>query len=80
MMVFLACCLAPSFVDAVVVNTTEELVDAVVQANLGGDKEILVRDGTYTLDNMLYILVDDFDKLPRPQGEGYDIGAHEYRP
>jgi hypothetical protein len=40
---------------AIVVSNANELVDAIVIANQGGDKEILLKDGTYTLDDMLWI-------------------------
>jgi hypothetical protein len=42
--------------DTVVVNTVDELQNAVAQANSnGGNRLILVADGTYTLDTGLYI-------------------------
>ncbi len=40
---------------AVVVGTAGELAAAVQQANAGGDKTIVLRDGVYTLDQMLWI-------------------------
>ncbi|MDD5555812.1 MAG: NosD domain-containing protein [bacterium] len=40
---------------AVTVGTAAELAAAVAAANAGGDPEILLRDGTYTLDDMLWI-------------------------
>lgn len=40
---------------AVVVGTAGELASAVQQANAGGDKNIVIRDGVYTLGDMLYI-------------------------
>ncbi|NIM15320.1 MAG: hypothetical protein GTO45_25365 [Candidatus Aminicenantes bacterium] len=43
---------------AVVVSTTQELVNAVSSANSGGDKEIVLQNGTYTLDDMLMIWAD----------------------
>ncbi|MFZ5453358.1 MAG: right-handed parallel beta-helix repeat-containing protein [Thermodesulfobacteriota bacterium] len=39
----------------VIVGTAAELAEAVVQANLGGPKTILIRDGTYTLDDGLWV-------------------------
>jgi len=40
---------------AVVVSDVDGLVSAVSQAAQGGDTEILLADGTYTLDNMLWV-------------------------
>lgn len=40
---------------AVVVSDVAGLVNAVNQAAQGGDKEILLADGTYTLNNMLWV-------------------------
>lgn len=40
---------------AVIVSTAGELAEAVRQANSGGDKTIVLRDGVYTLDEMLWI-------------------------
>lgn len=42
----------------VVVSTAGELAEAVAQANLGGPKTILVQDGTYTLEDMLWVAAD----------------------
>ncbi len=42
----------------VVVSTVEELMTAVNNANSGGDKEIILQDGTYTLDDALGIWAD----------------------
>ena len=39
----------------VVVSNAAELADAVVQANSGGDPVILLQDGTYALDDMLWV-------------------------
>jgi len=39
----------------VVVSTAAELAEAVRQANLGGPKTILVQDGAYSLDDMLWV-------------------------
>lgn len=39
----------------VMVSTAAELAEAVVQANQGGPKTILAQDGTYTLDDMLWV-------------------------
>ena len=40
---------------AVVVSSAAELANAVAEANGGGDREIVLRDGTYRLDDMLQI-------------------------
>jgi len=48
-------CLLPGLTSAITVGTVGELVDAVNQANSGGDKQILLQDGTYTLDEALVI-------------------------
>ncbi len=40
---------------AVVVSSVAELVNAVEQAAQGGDTEILVADGTYTLDSAIWV-------------------------
>ena len=40
---------------AVVVGTVAELENAVAAANAGGDRDIALRDGTYTLNAMLWI-------------------------
>ena len=51
--------LAPCPARAVVVGTAQELLAAVDQANAGGDPEILLADGVYTLDRMLWIEADN---------------------
>lgn len=43
---------------AIVVSTVDELVAAVGEANAGGDPLIELEDGTYTLDNLLWISAD----------------------
>lgn len=43
---------APSTTCAVVVRDAAELVEAVNHANTGGDKNIVVKDGLYTLDDI----------------------------
>jgi len=51
--------IAPHTTNAdVIVSSVSELIDAVADANMGGDKTIIVEDGTYTLDDMLGIVVD----------------------
>ena len=48
--------IAPNTTKAdVIVSTVTDLVNAVADANGGGDKTILVNDGTYTLNNMLWV-------------------------
>lgn len=48
--------LAPHSTKAdVVVSNVTELVNAVADANVGGDNTILVEDGTYNLDTMLWV-------------------------
>lgn len=42
----------------IIVKNEKELQDAVLQANQGGDREILLADGTYTLTDMLWISAD----------------------
>lgn len=56
----LGLCLLPGLTSAITVGTVGELVNAVNQANTpGGDKEILLQDGTYTLgEEALVILAD----------------------
>lgn len=55
----LGLCLLPGPALAITVGTVGELVNAVNQANTsGGDKEILLQNGTYTLDEALVILAD----------------------
>jgi len=51
-------CLLPGLSSAVTVNTVAELVQAVEQANSGGDKEILLEDGIYTLNSAILIQSD----------------------
>lgn len=51
----LGLCLFPVRSPAITVDTVGELVDAVNQANSGGDKEIVLDDGTYTLNSALVI-------------------------
>lgn len=47
---------SPVFADTVTVGTVSELQNAVASANTsGGNKTILVKDGTYTLPDTLYI-------------------------
>jgi hypothetical protein len=47
------------YLQGIVVNNVSELVAAVNQANLGGDKNILLADGTYILNDMLLITAND---------------------
>jgi hypothetical protein len=47
--------LCPPAASAVVVQNVSELAEAVNQANGGGDRTILLEDGTYTLDGMLWV-------------------------
>ena len=42
----------------VVVSNVSELVNAILNANSGGDKTILLQDGNYTLDQMLGVWAD----------------------
>lgn len=52
----LGLCLLPGLTSAITVGTVGELVDAVNQANTPeGDKEILLENGTYTLNSALVI-------------------------
>lgn len=44
---------------AVTVSTALELKEAVINANTGGDPLILLNDGIYTLDDMLWISADN---------------------
>ena len=48
-------CLLPFMVEAVIVTSVSELASAVVNANTGGDKEILMADGTYILNDILEV-------------------------
>ncbi len=50
--------ITPVTTEAVVVTNVTELVNAIEAANAGGDKTITVEDGTYTLDNMLWVEAD----------------------
>ncbi len=54
----LGLCILPGPSSAVTVNTVAELLQAIEAANSGGDKEILVGDGIYTLDSALAIQSD----------------------
>ena len=54
----LGLCLLPGLSSAVTVNTVAELVQAVEQANSGGDKEILLEGGSYTLNSAIVIQSD----------------------
>ncbi len=47
--------LLPVKAGAIIVNNADQLTSAVEAANAGGDKLIELRDGTYTLDNMLWV-------------------------
>ncbi|MEW6368682.1 MAG: IPT/TIG domain-containing protein [Acidobacteriota bacterium] len=47
--------LTASNTEAVTVSTTAQLAAAIENANAGGDKTILLQNGTYTLDNMLWV-------------------------
>jgi hypothetical protein len=42
----------------VVVGNVADLAEAVSRASSGGDKKIILKDGTYTLDDMLFIQAD----------------------
>jgi hypothetical protein len=62
MMTFLtlpfAACTGPIFIpgqDTIVVSNVAELVAAIERANAEGNLEILLEDGTYTLDDMLWV-------------------------
>ena len=44
---------------AVTVSTAQELLQAVDRANQGGDTEILLENGTYRLDRMLWVEADN---------------------
>ena len=54
----LGCCLLPALGSAVTVTTVAELVQSVEQANSGGDKEIWLENGIYTLDSAIVIQSD----------------------
>lgn len=60
--VLILCCLTavvlPPSAGAIVVQNSAELVSAVAEANAGGDKNILLQDGVYTLEDMLWIGAD----------------------
>jgi hypothetical protein len=43
---------------AVIVSNVTELINAIEQANEGGDKTIILEAGTYTLDTMLWVETD----------------------
>ncbi len=47
--------LFPMISEAITVSTTQQLVDAIAAANSGGDNTIILQNGTYTLDNMLWV-------------------------
>jgi len=49
--------MVPGTTEAVVVSSASELVNAIEEANSGGDKTILLEDGT-TLDTMLWVDAD----------------------
>ncbi len=51
----LVTCALTDHAHAVVVGTATELAAAVQQANDGGDKTIILRDGVYTLDSLLWV-------------------------
>lgn len=55
--VFLFLCLGPHLL-AVVVSNANELAAAIENANSGGDKEIILTNGTYTLNDYLGIWAD----------------------
>ena len=57
-MLALGLCLLPGQSSAVTVSTVAGLVQAVEDANSGGDKEILIEDGIYTLNSALVIRSD----------------------
>ncbi|MFC1617842.1 hypothetical protein ACFL2B_01025 [Patescibacteria group bacterium] len=48
----------PEVKAAVTVNSAEALENAIADADAGGDKTILVADGTYTLSDMLWVEAD----------------------
>lgn len=48
----------PAGAASVTVSTAAELAAAIEDANSGGPDTILLRDGTYTLDNMLWVSAD----------------------
>ncbi|UCE26790.1 MAG: right-handed parallel beta-helix repeat-containing protein [Candidatus Coatesbacteria bacterium] len=53
-----AACTVPGVVgnqDTVIVSNVDELVAAIERANAEGNLEILLEDGTYTLDDMLWV-------------------------
>jgi hypothetical protein len=47
--------IVPGTAEAVVVSSASELANAIEEANSGGDKTIILEDGTYTLDTMLWV-------------------------
>jgi hypothetical protein len=56
LLAFLVACLSgtPAGAD-VIVSTAAALTEAIIQANDGGDPAILLQDGTYTLDDALWV-------------------------
>ena len=55
---YFALTLVPVTTEAIVISNVNELVNAIDNANAGGDKTITVEDGTYTLDNVLWVDAD----------------------
>jgi hypothetical protein len=51
----LACLLLPAASSAVVVSNADQLAQAVMDANSGGDNSIFLEDGVYTLSDMLWV-------------------------
>lgn len=49
---------SPGRLESAVVSTATELAAAIAAANSGGDKLILLNDGTYTLSEMLWVAAD----------------------
>lgn len=65
MLFFIIACVSLSFMiaptvlaDSVTVSTAPELVAAIESANSGGANTILLQNGLYTLDNMLWVSAD----------------------
>ena len=50
--------LVPVPTEAVVVSSACELANAIEESNSGGDKTIILEDGTYTVDYMLWVDAD----------------------